>query len=207
MPSNNDIALNYPTQTDVTASNVFSPEQVGTIELTGALVAVIQAAKEMDKFKKALFRKRTREESMLPPLDPNDPTLPTAIGDDVLAIMEFEGLFHGIIGNITEVGEQAEILYVLLTENGSEVDMANVREEIGDNLWYLARLVKFAKTSFPAEMEANIEKLRLRHGTAGFSKEGDMNRDTTAEHAIFEGNDDLEHPLEGMADHPDTVQD
>lgn len=198
------VGQDYVADTDLTASSVFSPENVGVIEFTGALIAVIQAAQAMDKFKKALFRKRTREESGLPPLDVDDITLNIVLGE--VTRSQFEDLFHGIVGCITEVGEQAEILYAMLAED-KKPDITNVREEIGDNLWYLARLVKFAETTFPKEMRRNIEKLRNRHGTAGFSKEGDSNRDLENERKVLEGNDDLEHPLEGLADHPDTVQD
>lgn len=190
MPTNADIVENYVAETELTASNVFNPENVGTIEFTGALAAVIKAAQEMDKFKKALFRRRSREESGLAPLPEDDVPLWDALGEE--SVKRFDDLFHGIVGSITEVGEQAEILYALLTED-AEPDIVNVREEIGDNLWYLARLVKFAKTSFPAEMEANIAKLRARHGTEGFSKEGDINRNLDNEREVLASHGNQEH--------------
>lgn len=183
MPSNIEVVENYVGETELTASNTFAPENVGVIEFTNALAAAIHAAQAMDRFKKALFRKRTREESNLPPMEPQ-PLLSEALGE---RIEELQDLFHGVVGNITEVGEQAEIIYNLLTGIDEVVDITNVREEVGDNLWYLARLVKYAKTSFPAEMEANIAKLRERHGQGGFSKEGDINRDLAREREVLEG--------------------
>jgi NTP pyrophosphatase (non-canonical NTP hydrolase) len=187
MPSNHEIVMDYVSQTELTASNVFSPQNVGVVEFINCLFEVIRATQKMDKFKKALFRKRTRDEADLPLMEPQ-PLLSEALGERV---DELADLFHGIVGNVTEVGEQAEILYWFLIEN-REPDMTNVREEIGDNLWYLARLIKFAKTSFPAEMEANIAKLRARHGTKGFSKDGDINRNLDAERQVLEGGFSME---------------
>jgi NTP pyrophosphatase (non-canonical NTP hydrolase) len=174
--------FDYIEETDKTASGVFNPENVGIIEFTNALAAAIHAGEEMNKFKKALFRKQTREEAGLLPLQPQ-PLLSDALRDRA---EEFDDLFHGTVGLITETGEMAEIIYKFLAAN-VEPDVVNVREEIGDNLWYLSRLVKWAKSTFAAEMHRNIEKLRNRHGAGGFNKERDINRDLDAEHAVLEG--------------------
>lgn len=177
-------AFDYVAETELTASNVFSPENVGVIEFTDAMAAVIHAAQAMDKYKKALFRQRTREESGLDPnLRPGEILLVDALaarGGD------YTDLFHGVVGAITEVGEMGEILMDFLTI-GKEPEVTNVREETGDVLWYLARLVKWAKTTFPAEMQRNISKLRLRHGTGGFDKGRDIQRDLAAEHTLLDG--------------------
>lgn len=176
--------LDYLAESATTASNVFNPNNVGVIEFTTCLSAVIHAAQEMDKFKKALFRKRTREESGLAPL----------VSDPELSIFlqghpDLDELFHGIVGGITEMGELAEVLYNLLAVN-KEPDVTNVREEIGDNLWYLACLMRWAETTPLTEMRRNIAKLRLRHGESGFSKDGDMNRHLEEERRLLEGDTD-----------------
>jgi NTP pyrophosphatase (non-canonical NTP hydrolase) len=110
-------------------------------------------------------------------MDSTDAPIPSALSDG------HDDLFHGIIGNITEVGEQAEILLGLLDDEC--VDIVNVREEIGDNLWYLSRLMKYANTSFDDEMRRNIKKLRARHGNEGFNKEADINRNLDNEHKVL----------------------
>lgn len=178
--------MDYIAETDLTASNVFTPENVGVIELTQVLAATIHAAQEMDNFKKALFRKRSREESNLGPFVPGEVTLLQVLSrldhpDD----HPYDDLFHGIIGAITEVGELAEILMALL-DMETVPDQTNVREEIGDVLWYLSRLVKYSETTFPIEMRRNIAKLRQRHGQGGFNKEADITRDLAAEHSVLE---------------------
>lgn len=176
--------FDYVAETELTASNVFSPENVGVIEFTEALAATIHAAQAMDKFKKALFRQRTREESGLDPtFRPGEVRLSDALAADG---GEYTDLFHGVVGAITEVGEMGEILMDFLTSN-KEPDVINVREETGDVLWYLARLVKWAKTTFPDEMQRNIAKLRQRHGQGGFDKGRDIQRDLVAEHAVLDG--------------------
>lgn len=183
------VGLDYIAETDLTASNVFTPENVGVIELTQVLAATIHAAQEMDKFKKALFRKRSREESNLGPFVPGEVTLLQVLSNlDHPDDHPYDDLFHGIIGAITEVGELAEILMALL-DSTAVPDQTNVREEIGDVLWYLSRLVKYSETTFPAEMRRNIAKLRQRHGQGGFNKDADITRDLAAEHEVLEADD------------------
>lgn len=176
--------FDYIAETDKTASNVFSPENVEVKELASLLRIIISSTQYMDKFKKALFRKRSREEAGLDPFTGGMllTTMPQLMngGQEIHA-----DLFHGIIGNITEVGEQAEILLSFLA--GNRVDLVNVREEIGDNLWYLSRLCKYADTTIEQEMTRNIAKLRKRHGEGGFNKEADINRDLDAERKTLEG--------------------
>lgn len=178
--------FDYLSETDLTASGVFSPENVGVIEFTAALAAVIHAAEDMDKFKKALFRQRTREESGLDlQMQPGDITLAQAFAHLNVEPGDIDDLFHGIVGGITEIGELGEVLLHFL-DRDQQPDVVNVREEVGDVLWYLSRLVKWCKTSFLTEMRRNVEKLRKRHGTAGFNKEADINRNLAEERTLLE---------------------
>lgn len=173
------VVAEYLDATDLTASNVFFPSQVGITELTNALKDFIAASQKLDNFKKALFRKRSREEAGLPPHFSSF-SIATRLN------VEHEHLTHGVIGVATEAGELAEVL-LLLIEERMVPDTVNVNEEIGDVLWYLARLLRFTGSTFPTEMERNIDKLRTRHGTGGFNKERDANRDLGAERQVLEG--------------------
>lgn len=170
--------LDYIAETDKTASGVFAPSQVGVGELNFALMEFANAAARLDRYKKVLFRKRTRAEAGLPVFF-SGLSLQAAHS----SIAEQDDLFHGVIGNCTEVGEQAEILITYLIDG--KVDKINVFEEIGDNLWYLSRLIKYCGTTFLKVMRANIAKLRKRHGEA-FNKEADGSRDLTAERQTLE---------------------
>lgn len=174
------MGLDYIAETDKTASGVFRCDHIGREELLPLLRSVAYLAHEMDKYKKAMFRKRTRVEASLAiSAFGGDDALPPDAGAPLQIPEEFADLFHGVIGNITEVGEQAEIL-IKYFETG-RVDKIHVFEEIGDNLWYLSRLIKFCGTSFLQVMRANIAKLRARHGEA-FSKDRDGKRNLKTEH-------------------------
>lgn len=194
------LGFDYLAETELTASNVFTPQNVGIIEFTACLAAVIHAGEQMDQFKKALFRKRTREESGLEPLPATDVDLAKVFdqqGEPGARATYYEGLFHGIVGMITETTEMAEILLHFL-DRDKLPDITNTREEIGDNLWYLSRLVKWADTTFLTEMRRNIDKLRLRHGTTGFDKDRDITRNLEEEHALLEGDSDQARMRDGQ---------
>jgi NTP pyrophosphatase (non-canonical NTP hydrolase) len=175
----NSQGLDYIAECDLTASGVFNPEAVGQLELVRALRRFQAAGEDLNRFKKALFRKQTRLEAQLP-AGFDGPNLEKfrAVGHD--------DLFHGVIGVATEAGEMAEHLADVI-EGKARPWIDNMREEGGDILWYLTRVFKWADTSFLAEMRRNIAKLRQRHGTAGFNKERDMNRDLDAESKILKG--------------------
>lgn len=172
--------FDYVAETEVTASNMDGRHNVGVTEFRAALVAVIAAAEHMDQFKKVLFRDRARGQAGLKSTVTLDGMLDRKVGKEDL------DLLHGIVGVVTESGELAEVLLKKIVHD-QPFDRTNVREEIGDQLWYLARLVKWAGTSFPDEMVRNIKKLRGRHGSSGFSTVGDTNRNLAAERAILEG--------------------
>jgi NTP pyrophosphatase (non-canonical NTP hydrolase) len=171
--------LDYIAETDKTASNVFTPAQVGVAELRVALLECAIAAQRLDRFKKALFRNQSRLQAGL-----REDFVGESL-DDLMAGMGHDDLFHGIIGATTETGEMCEALVHLLDRR--RIDELNMKEEIGDVLWYLSRLVKWAGTTFLTEMKRNIAKLRARHGAGGFNKERDMNRDLDAERRTLDG--------------------
>lgn len=172
--------LDYVAAADRTSSNVFHPERVGRAELMGALGRFIASAQELDRYKKLLFRDRTREEMGFS----GEVRTPT-VGDLIGGATHMD-LVHGIIGLATESGELAEVLFELMNQVQPGVDVTNVKEEIGDCLWYLSRLVKWSDTTFLTEMKRNIEKLGARHG-ATFDAERDANRDLATERAVLEG--------------------
>lgn len=175
--------LDYQAETDKTASNAYDGSTTPLSELASDLRIFIAAAQKLDKHKKVLFRKRSRSEVGFLPSSEIDPWNPVASVQTVFVLGE-EDLLHGIIGVATESGELAEIAYNRLIRN-DEIDITNVREEIGDVLWYISRLIKYAGTTWLTEMKRNINKLRLRHG-ATFDTHKDANRDLDAERRLLE---------------------
>lgn len=175
--------FDYLAETELTASGMDGRHQVSRDEIRRALVTFIEASEKLDLYKKALFRGRNRKAGEIAGL----PALPDhAVGFTLDAYWAPEDLdlLHGIIGVATEAGELAEVGVKYL--NGQKPDTVNVREEIGDVLWYLARLVKWAGTTFFDEMRRNIFKLRERHGDKGFNVENDKNRNLGGERVVLE---------------------
>lgn len=185
-----DPTFDYVAETDVTASGVYGGYNSDAMLLAQDLKTFILASKRLNQHKKVLFRKRSNAEAGLPALpdfgEKTERYFPGKLNDSGDQRDSQAELLHGIIGVCTEAGELAEVVFDRLVY-GKEPDMVNVREEIGDVLWYLARLVKWAGTSFLAEMKRNIAKLRARHGDQGFNAERDVNRDHDAERKLLEG--------------------
>ncbi len=96
---------------------------------------------------------------------------------------------HGIIGVISETLELGDNLITSLF-GGDELDTGNIKEEVGDLLWYLARLSKACGFTLSEAMAGNIAKLEVRHlnKTGGFNPDAatEEGRDREAEQAAAE---------------------
>lgn len=68
----------------------------------------------------------------------------------------------GALGLSGETGEVAEILKKHLF-HGRPLDLEHFAEELGDVLWYIARLAEGAGTSLEVIARANVEKLAKRY--------------------------------------------
>lgn len=93
-------------------------------------------------------------------------------------------LLHGIIGIATEAGEMLEALRQGV-EDGV-FDLTNVAEEVGDNQWYAAAILRALKTNFESIQRTNIAKLRARFPNK-FTEFDANNRNLQAERQILEG--------------------
>jgi NTP pyrophosphatase (non-canonical NTP hydrolase) len=69
---------------------------------------------------------------------------------------------HSIIGMSGEVGELSGAIEKWLYY-GQELDLINVKEEIGDLMWYIAEMCNALGLDMGSLMEANIRKLRVRY--------------------------------------------
>lgn len=95
-----------------------------------------------------------------------------------------ERLLHAGIGLATESGEflgaiKKSVFY------GKEIDTVNLKEELGDILWYMAIAMDALETDFETEMEKNIKKLKARYGEK-FSSDLAEKRDLEKEREILE---------------------
>lgn len=88
-------------------------------------------------------------------------------------------ILHGAIGVVTEAGELLDSLKKTIFYN-RPVDEVNLKEEIGDCLFYLELVCQALGTTIPVELERNYGKLNVRYKD-GFSTEKAINRNLEAE--------------------------
>lgn len=93
-------------------------------------------------------------------------------------------LLHYVLGVGTEAGELQDAVKRWVAYN-KPLDKVNVKEEIGDIFWYLARLCDELGLTFEECMARNIEKLRTRYPNK-FTEHDAVNRDLEAERKVLE---------------------
>lgn len=94
-------------------------------------------------------------------------------------------LLHAAMGISTEAGElmdafKRKIFY------GKDLDVVNVKEEIGDLMWYVAILLRELDLNFEDVLQVNIDKLKARFPDK-FTEVDALNRDLEKERRILEG--------------------
>jgi len=102
-------------------------------------------------------------------------------------VLHNKRIMHSIIGISTESGE----LLGALKKNlfyGKELDIVNIKEEIGDLFWYVAVLCDELDISLQKVLDKNIEKLKTRYPNK-FTQVSALNRDLEKERGILEVDD------------------
>ncbi|MCA9385315.1 nucleoside triphosphate pyrophosphohydrolase family protein [Candidatus Dojkabacteria bacterium] len=95
-----------------------------------------------------------------------------------------ERLLHGAIGIVTESGELLDALKKKLYY-GKELDVVNIKEELGDLMWYIAIILRELDFELEDILDLNISKLRSRYGET-FLEHKALQRDLDTERAILE---------------------
>ncbi|QEG12336.1 putative pyrophosphatase [Klebsiella phage vB_KaeM_KaOmega] len=93
-------------------------------------------------------------------------------------------LIHASMGLVTEAAEFQDALKKSLFY-GKPLDTTNLKEEMGDLLWYLALAMDALNTDFDAEQDRVIRKLKARYPSK-FDNELAENRDLSTERKILE---------------------
>jgi len=93
-------------------------------------------------------------------------------------------LLHAAIGLGTEAGEIQDALKKTIYY-GKDLDLVNLKEEVGDILWYLAIAMDVLNTDFDSEQDRVIRKLKARYPSK-FENDLAENRDIAAERKILE---------------------
>lgn len=94
-------------------------------------------------------------------------------------------LLHAGLGMCTEVGEFVDVIKKHLFY-GKEIDTVNLKEELGDKLWYIAVALRKLETTFNEVMKTNIDKLKLRYPEK-FTEDKAVNRNIKIERELLEG--------------------
>lgn len=103
-----------------------------------------------------------------------------------LALMpnELDNNLHMILGMQTEAAELSDVFKKHLAY-GKDIDWVNIKEEIGDLMWYIANFCNLNDIDLEEVMETNINKLRARFPKK-FTQENALNRDLETERKILE---------------------
>jgi NTP pyrophosphatase (non-canonical NTP hydrolase) len=177
---------NYLEECQVTLSSSWHENKVTLEHFLDTLKRCIEAANDLDLIKKSLFYGRENGLSYLGSTPFTEQHLYDRLGD---GNADPRNIVHGIIGNFTEAGELLEALQKALID-GDGFDPINMREEIGDQFWYIAILLFEAARdgegyTFDDCMRVNIAKLRARYPEK-FTEHDANNRDLTTERSILE---------------------
>jgi NTP pyrophosphatase (non-canonical NTP hydrolase) len=93
-------------------------------------------------------------------------------------------LIHASMGLVTEAGEFQDMIKKHLYY-GRELDEVNLKEEVGDLLWYCAIALNALGTDFETVMQTNIDKLKARFPEK-FTEEKANSRNLEKEREILE---------------------
>lgn len=105
-------------------------------------------------------------------------------GDDPKAQLTAR-LLHVGMGMVTEAGEIMDQLKKHIVY-GRPLDVVNIKEELGDELWYVMLGCIAMEIDFIELLVKNMDKLRVRYPDK-FDFERQINRDLDAERGALEG--------------------
>lgn len=198
--------VDYARNVDVRASKQFHLEEIEAITFAEKFVDFVKAAQILDVYKKAIFynkpapmllaaNKITREYDKDNKLNSIGLVRDANKKDTELhehLSQEQKDILHAVIGIATEAGELIEALIDGFSKLQKGVaatdafDHVNLREEVGDVLWYVQLLLNSIGSTIPEAMTINDRKLETRYGPA-FSESKANERDLSAERTVLEG--------------------
>jgi NTP pyrophosphatase (non-canonical NTP hydrolase) len=91
---------------------------------------------------------------------------------------------HMAMGLVTEAGEFMDV-YKRKLAYKKDIDYVNLKEELGDILWYIANFCNINDWSIEELMDININKLRVRFPEK-FTQDNALNRNLEEERKTLE---------------------
>jgi NTP pyrophosphatase (non-canonical NTP hydrolase) len=166
-----DVAVNLPATRDVPHGHTYL-----AAEMADDLDQFFEAGKALDYAKKALFYGKDARPVY------NSYFVTVTMRLDQCAVSA--DAFHGILGLATESAELVQALRDSF-EDAKPLDEVNVKEEIGDCLWYLQTLATSMGTTLEECALVNTAKLKKRYPEK-FTEDAAINRDVAAEREVLE---------------------
>jgi NTP pyrophosphatase (non-canonical NTP hydrolase) len=96
---------------------------------------------------------------------------------------------HMVLGLVTESGELADVFKKNIAY-GKEIDWVNVKEELGDILFYVMGMCTINGWNLEDILQTNSDKLNARYGDK-FSTDAAIKRDLVKERNTLEGTSEL----------------
>jgi NTP pyrophosphatase (non-canonical NTP hydrolase) len=93
-------------------------------------------------------------------------------------------LVHYTLGLVDEVGELASAVKKNIAY-GKPLDIVNIKEELGDLMWFASNLMTLLEIDFDEVLEKNIKKLSVRYPN-GFNKQDALVRNLQSEREVLE---------------------
>ena len=162
----------YFEDTKRTVSHKLYDENVSADEFLKTTLAFEGIGCKLDDIKKSLYYDKfdLNEDNQIGVFD-----IKERIGVDTL---------HGILGIATEGVELIQAINKAIVTK-EEFDVVNMKEEIGDIMWYIALLCNTHHIDLKQVMQTNIDKLKQRFPEK-FTTSHANNRDLIAERIILE---------------------
>lgn len=155
-----------------TVSHKFYAENVSADDLFETTLAFESVGCKLDDIKKSLYYDK---------FDLNDTN---QIGVNDVAERIGVDTLHGILGIATEGVELIQAINKTIATK-EEFDVVNMKEEIGDIMWYIALLCNTHNIDLKQVMQTNINKLKQRFPEK-FTTDNANNRDLRAVREILE---------------------
>jgi NTP pyrophosphatase (non-canonical NTP hydrolase) len=177
--------FDYIAEANLTLSNQFHGDKVAFAELKRRLWQFAQTGNQLDEVKKAIFYGKGDGvgNSRGHGVDTAEMAVAALCGKG-LTTEEAETVIHGVIGIATEAAELVEALLTAVYTD-KPIDGINMLEEVGDQFWYQAILLKTLGSTFDNEQRRNIAKLRERFPNK-FTEYDAINRDLGNERSTLE---------------------
>lgn len=167
-----------------TASGNFHGHSYNAAVAIAVMQNFVDASNMLDEMKKALYYGRDTQTTCYRHL------LALGVSEEEFTTKQWppkldNNLLHSLVGIATESGELIEAVVNCLTNDNAELDLVNLKEELGDVLWYVALMLTCLESDINPVMRINLLKLYKRFPEK-FTELNANQRDLATERQVLE---------------------